>query len=140
MTEINIEKVVAYEGAHYQVGTAEISYVLRLGIRCEELANAYDVTGHNCALFITAFNPLGTHQSDEANLAAHQRLTTELQKMTPHILEGSGADPQGNWPAERSFLALGIDRITAELLGHQFQQDAVIWIGIDAVPELVLLR
>ena len=140
MTKIDTEKIAAYEGAHYQIGTAENSYFLRLGIRCEELANSYDLTGHRCALFITAFNPLGTHQSDEANLAAHRRLTTELQKLTPHILEGSGADLRGNWPAEQSFLAFGIDQIKGELLGHQFQQDAVIWIGSDAVPQLVLVR
>ena len=40
MTKIDIEKIVAYEGAQYQVETAENTYFLRLGIRCEELANA----------------------------------------------------------------------------------------------------
>jgi hypothetical protein len=57
-----------------------------------------------------------------------------------HVIDGDGADPSGQWPAERSYLAFGIDADAARELGRRFQQDAVIWIGKDAIPQLLLLR
>ena len=44
------------------------------------------------------------------------------------------------WPAEPSFLALGIDLVTAKILGRHFDQNALVWINDDAIPRLVLLR
>ncbi len=52
--------------------------------------------------------------------------------------EGQGEDP--SWPAEASFLALGIDREAASDLGRKYGQNAIVWIGSDGLPELVLLR
>jgi len=34
----------------------------------------------------------------------------------------------------------GLARAAAQELGRQFQQNAIIWAGADAVPELILLR
>ena len=72
-----------------------------------------------------AYNPLGTKQSDDANPTAHYRLKIELRKLTTYILAGYSADPNEQWPAEKSFLAPEINRITSYLLEQKFQQDAV---------------
>jgi len=41
---------------------------------------------------------------------------------------------------ERSVFAYGMDKASACALGRQFRQDAIVWVGPDAVPQLVLLR
>jgi hypothetical protein len=50
---------------------------------------------------------------------------------------GQGDD--GEWPAEPSFLALGITRSDAEALGRRYQQNAIPWIASDCLTESVTL-
>lgn len=139
-TEISEEKIRAYEATHYRAGFGPDALVLRIGQHSPALALRYAATGSDCALFITAFNPLGQEQDNTANQADHARLGEQLQEVASHVSEGEGADPAGKWPAERSYLAFGIDADAARELGRRFKQDAVVWIGKDAVPQLLLLR
>jgi hypothetical protein len=140
MTTIDTSKIDAYMQTDYCVGPSHARFILRIGVHSKNLDRLYQDTGQSCALFITAFNPLGTQQSDEANLTAHERVGNHLRALTKFVIEGEGVDPGRQWPAERSFLAIGIDRDTAVLLGQRAHQDAVVWAGQDAVPELLLLR
>jgi hypothetical protein len=140
MTTIDTSKIDAYLQTDYCVGPSHAQFILRIGEDSKELERLYQDTGQSCALFITAFNPFGTQQSDEANLAAHMQLGDELRALTKFVIEGEGVDPARQWPAEQSFLAIGIDRKTSTLLGKRAHQDAVVWAGPDAVPELLLLR
>ena len=140
MTTIDTSKIDAYLQTDYCVGPSHAPFILRIGVHSKELERLYQDTGQNCALFITAFNPFGAQQSDEANLAAHQQLGDQLRTLTKFVIEGEGVDPGRQWPAEQSFLAVGIDRKTSTLLGKRSHQDAVVWAGADAVPELLLLR
>ena len=55
-------------------------------------------------------------------------------------LAGQGRHPDGGWPPEPSLLVLGLDRVAASELGRRWDQNAVVWVGEDATPELVLLR
>ena len=139
-TEIPPDKISAYKATDYRAGGAPDALVMRIGQHSPELLSLYKETGSDCALFITAFNPLGQKRDDAANEAAHTRLEEQLRAVTNHLIEGEGADPAGQWPAERSYLALGIDADAARRLGRLFEQDAVVWIGKDAVPQLLLLR
>ncbi|MBI0412378.1 MAG: DUF3293 domain-containing protein, partial [Nitrosospira sp.] len=41
---------------------------------------------------------------------------------------------------EKGFLAVGVDLVTAQRLGDQYGQNAILWADEDAVPRLVLLR
>lgn len=139
-TEIPVDKIEAYLDTHYRVGVRPDAFVLRVGQHSPTLASRYAAIGSDCALFITAFNPLGQKQDDAANEAAHARLGEQLRAASDHVIEGEGADPAENWPPEKSYLAFGIDADTARELGRHFQQDAVVWIGNDAIPQLLLLR
>ena len=139
-TKISPDKLQAYEVTHYRVQDGATAFVLRSGQHSPELASRYKGIGTDCAVFITAFNPLGQKQIDAANEAAHARLGEQLRAASDHVVEGEGADPAGHWPAEKSYLAFGIDADTARELGGHYQQDAVVWIGMDAVPQLLLLR
>ena len=139
-TEIPTDKIEAYLDTHYRVGVRLDAFVLRVGQHSPALASRYAAIGSDCALFVTAFNPLGQKHEDAANEAAHARLGEQLRATSNHVIEGEGADPDGNWPPEKSYLAFGIGVDTARELGSRFRQDAVVWIGKDAIPQLLLLR
>ena len=53
---------------------------------------------------------------------------------------GAGVGTIGDWPPEPSILVLGCSWEQAVHLGHHYSQNAIVWIGEDAVPRLVLLR
>lgn len=100
-------------------------------------------TGHRCATFITACNPFGAQEDFEANMKACADLRKRLDNYVAEptqIIEGDGIDPSGAWPAEKSFLVLGLDLEASEALGREFGQNAVVWSGADAIPRLILLR
>jgi hypothetical protein len=139
-TKIAPDKLAAYEATHYRIGMDAKAPVLRIGVRSDELARMHAEAGVACSLFITAWNPLGAQRPDAENQAAHEELRAELAARAPRIVEGAGGEPGSDWPEERSFLALGIDEAEAGRLGRRFRQDAVVWIGADAVPKLLLLR
>ena len=78
--------------------------------------------------------------SSAENQAATIRLREQLIRYFPHIYRGESIDPAGEWPAEASFLVLGIDSATAGIIGRKFNQNAIVYVGTDAIPRLVLLR
>ena len=139
-TEIASDKIAAYRATQYRVGTGPEAFTLRVDKKSGPLQQLYDSTAQSCGLFITAFNPFGREQSVEVNAVAHFRLGDCLRALSPHVVEGAGADPVGAWPEEISFFAIGIDESTARQLGSRFDQDAVVWAGADAIPRLLLLR
>jgi hypothetical protein len=139
-SEISEEKIAAYQATHYRVGSGPDGFVLCIGRHSLDLQRLYLSSGQSCGVFITAFNPFGQVQGDEANEAAHALLGEHLREKAPLAVEGSGADPTGPWPAEKSYFALGMNEDAARILGKLWDQDAVVWVGEDAVPKLILLR
>jgi len=139
-TKISIEKISAYEATHYAVGSGSDAFTLRIGEFSPRLKDLFNVNKVSCGVFITAFNPFGSVQSGDANETAHSKLRADLKKITSVILDGTGADPMGDWPPEASYLALGVEQETAEQLGRRFHQDAIVWSRSDAVPSLLFLR
>ncbi len=71
----------------------------------------------------------------------HARLREELKVLAPgRVIEGAGAAPTSGRQEEESFFALGLDLDAARDLGTRYKQDAIVWVGEDAVPKLILLR
>lgn len=138
-TEVSQEKIRAYKDTYYRAGSGADALVLKIGQQSSELALLYEQNGCDCALFITAFNPLGEKQDDAANESAHTHLREALRAQAVAVIEGVGSDPAGEWN-EKSYLAFGINTDTARELGRRFEQDAVVWTGNDAIPQLLLLR
>lgn len=56
------------------------------------------------------------------------------------IANQSNGEKGSDWPTERSYFALGLALEPAKEIGIQFGQDAIVWVGADAVPQLILLR
>ena len=74
------------------------------------------------------------------NDARQTVLARELQERDLTYIRGVGQHPTNGWTGEQSFLVLGLSRDDARMLGARHEQNAIVWCGPDAVPELVLLR
>jgi hypothetical protein len=131
--------LLAYRQTEYRVLGATPA-VLRVGVRCPELAVLHAAHHTACSAFITACNPLGVSVTAAVNQQRQAALAAQLSAQGLVAIAGIGAHPAGSWPGEPSYLVPGLTRTAAQQLGRQFEQNAIIWAGAAAVPELILLR
>lgn len=129
----------AYRMAQYRVGNP-FGITLTVGEQSQELLEHFSAHQIDSAGFITAFNPLGRSLQDEENTALHKSLLAEIDRRNLSFIEGEGADPANIHPAETSALIFGLSLEGACDIGNIYEQNAIIWIGPDAIPRLVLLR
>ena len=139
-TQIHPDKVKAYEATDYRLGHTDQDIVLTIGKYSERLAALFVGSIVTCGAFLTAYNPQGTIQSDAANAQGHAELASMLQELNLQAIEGSGSEEGTVWPAEKSYFALGLALEPAKAIGIHFDQDAIVWVGPDALPQLILLR
>ena len=139
-TQIHPDKVRAYLATDYRLGHAAQDIVLTIGQRSERLAALFATKGVNCGAFLTAYNPRGTLQPEAANHLAHAQLATQLEQLGHEVIAGAGSEKGTDWAAEESYFALGMDLEPAKAMGTHFDQDAIVWVGADAEPQLILLR
>ena len=139
-TQIHPDTVRAFLATGYRIGHSSQDIVLHIDQHSERLTRLFADNGVNCGAFLTAFNPRSTIQPNEVNDQAHAQLAAKLQELGLHAIEGSGSEEGTDWPAEKSYFALGLALAHAKAIGTQFDQDAIVWVGPDAVPQLILLR
>jgi len=139
-TQIAADKIRAYRASDYRIGFTGQAIVLQPGHRSAQVAQLFASHGVSCGAFITAYNPQGAQRSTAENVQAHQQLLTHIDSQGLKCLEGEGSEAGTDWLAEKSCFALGLGRSDAIEIGHLFGQDAIVWVGESAVPELVLLR
>ena len=139
-TQIHPDKVRAFLATDYRLGHTSQDIVLTIGQRSERLAALFDAKGVDCGAFLTAYNPQSTIQPDAINDRAHAELAAKLQELGILAIEGTGSEEGTTWPAEKSYFALGLALEPAKAIGTHFDQDAIVWVGSDAVPQLILLR
>jgi hypothetical protein len=149
-SKITNDLIAAYRSACYRIGEqvdhgknlASGAIILRIDQYSEPLSHLFSTSGHRSAAFITACNPFGQIQNREINQEACWHLFGRLCSLVGpgRIIKGEGFDPSGKWPAEKSFLALGLDLKASSALGKEFGQNAIVWAGADATPRLILLR
>lgn len=138
MSSIPPATLTAYLKTDYCV-YGEPPFVLRIGVASKELSALYRQSNTDSAAFITACNPCSRPLAATENTARQADLAAELSQRGLYFLEGEGRHPTDDW-VEPSYLVLGLSLDEAKALGNQFEQNAVVWCGADAVPELVLLR
>ena len=139
-TQIHPDKIQAYLATDYRLGHTPEDIVLTIGQRTERLALLFAGGGVDCGAFLTAYNPRGTIQSDAANARGHAELAALIRERGLRAIEGSGSEEGTHWPVEKSYFALGLQLDAAKEVGRHFDQDAIVWVGADAVPQLILLR
>jgi hypothetical protein len=139
VTRIDAATREAYRQTEYRVtGPGEV--VLRVGEPSRELAQLHRAHQTDCSAFITACNPYGKLLASAVNAQRQQSLAAAIARLGRAALPGIGRHPTGDWPAEASYLVPGLARATAMRLAEQFEQNALLWAGAGAVPELILLR
>jgi hypothetical protein len=85
----------AFEETHYTVHH-EPPFTLHIGQPCPELDALLRRSGHACAAFLTAWNPMSQSHSLEDNHQRQQSLLNELPKL---------ADPARHRPTPHEWLA-----------------------------------
>ena len=139
-TQIHPDKLRAYLATDYRLGHTSQDIVLTIGQRSERLAALFAGSGVNCGAFLTAYNPQGSAQPDAANDQGHAELGGRLRALGLQIIEGSGSEVGSDWSAEKSYFTLGLALEPAKAIATHFDQDAIVWVGPDAAPQLILLR
>lgn len=131
--------IAAYQHAEYVVfGDTEI--VLLVDTYSAALHRTMIEKGVSQAAFISAFNPHSEILDGAENLKRHDALTKELNGLGFDFLPGLGRDKKGQWPDEKSVLVLNMPNDSAKTLANQYDQNAIIWIEQDAIPQLLLLE
>ena len=139
MSEIPPLTIKAYLETDYCV-SGEPPFVFRVGVANESLAGLYRQFQASSAVYVTAFNPFSQDIGEVANAAKQAELAKDLNQRSLTFFEGVGKHPSGDWPAEPSYFVLGLSLEAAKALGEKYNQNAIVWCGADAIPELVLLR
>lgn len=94
-----------------------------------------------CAI-VTAYNPRSELATAAENAAADRRLRLRLERAgTPFARTLARARPAAasEWD-EPGYLACGVTLPDAAELARSFGQNAIVWIGSDAVPTLIATR
>ena len=138
-TTIDQDMIRAYLETEYRV-EADVPLTLRIGTACPLLAAMHKAHRVECSTFITACNPFSTPFDDALNMERQAVLAKELTRRGLTFMEGIGQHPSNLWQGEPSFLVLGVSKEAAKALGTRHEQNALVWIGPSAVPELILLR
>lgn len=138
-SDIPGDTIQAYLETHYHVdGNAPLT--LKVGESHPSLAALHQTAGVESSAFITACNPFSQSCDGASNASRQETLARELKQRSLSFIDGVGLHPSNQWPGEASFLVLGLSLEAAKALGAQHGQNAIIWCGADAVPQLILLR
>ena len=114
-------------------------FTLQPRIRSVEIEGLFSDKNHQSASCITAFNPASKVCSDDENLNFHKKLIQEVESMCVQFLPMFGRCPHGNWKSENGLLLLGISLTQAKQLGRKFNQNAIVFIGKDCIPEIYVI-
>jgi Protein of unknown function (DUF3293) len=130
----------AYRATDYVVELPAGRCSLRVGRHCPELAALCRQHGLYDAAYLTASNPASLPQPAAVNAAANAALQQLLETGGKPWYSGHAIDPEGKWPAEDSFLVLGLPSVAAAALGRRFGQHAILIAAASAIPELLWLQ
>lgn len=131
--------IQAYRETHYKVIEAD-ELTLLVDTPNPALAQAHRQRRVDCSAFLTAWNPYSAELAVEENLARQAALAAALRSRGLVFVEGIGQHPSNGWEGESSFLVFGLSLAAAKALCTKFEQNALVWSGADAVPQLILLR
>ena len=129
----------SYLETHYHV-LGQTPFTLEVGIANVSLEKQYKAHRVESCAFITACNPFSQSLEESVNADLHAAFALELRQHSLMFEEGLGQHPSGQWPGEASYLVWGLSLEAAKKLGIKHDQNAIIWCGLDAVPQLILLR
>ncbi|NBX69537.1 MAG: DUF3293 domain-containing protein [Proteobacteria bacterium] len=129
----------AYHEALYKVHTPQNNLILKVGERNQDLIDLLMQNKTEEWAYITASNPQSKLLSDEENRNRNEHLHSILRREKYLYFDGEGCSQDGSWPAEKSYLILGISEKDAIHLARQFNQAGILIGTSSGVPVLRLL-
>ena len=134
--------VQAYRHAWYEVVLPPhaMACPLQVDTHSPALKHTMQQQGISQATLLTACNPQGELLSPMDNEGRMLALRQALQQAGWTWAPAFGRDPLSQWPGEDSLLVWHMDSALAQDWGLRWEQNAVLTIGRDAVPHLLLLR
>lgn len=132
--------IASYLNTDYRISIHNEQICLRINHHSEPLTHLLRATQPACSAIISAYNPQSKLQSDEDNARAHQLLQHYLRNQGYAITESLHSDSARQWPIEKGFLVTGLNLDEARSIGQQFNQNAIVWIGSNTIPRLILLN
>ena len=138
-SQIDRSTIQAYLETEYRV-LADKPFVLKIDVASPNLMRLHKKHQVQSSAFITAYNPLSESIDFAINQSHQSNLAHELKFRSLAFVDGIGQHLSNLWPGEPSFLVFGISREAAKALGLLYAQNAIVWCGFDATPQLVLLR
>jgi hypothetical protein len=138
-TTIDAATIQAYRETEYRVDGNQ-PFALWIGRDSAALAVIHTRHRVDCSAYLTACNPYSQPLDEATNARRHADLGQELRQRSLIAFEGVGQHPSNQWPGEASYLILGLTLEAAKVLGHRLEQNAIVWSGADAFPQLILLR
>lgn len=129
--------IQAYIDTDYRVETDDGGFSLRIGQDSPALQALYQRHGVRGACTVTAWNPFGRQAGEEDNRQANTRLQQHLAARGLALLPAVGIGTSADSTDERGFLVLGVDQAGAQALCVEWAQNAVVFAGEDARPQLL---
>lgn len=133
-TGIDSSLVRAYRATDYKVDIDGV--VLRIGQQSDGLLALHKSSRVSTSAFVTAWNPQSRRLEDGENRSRNALLEADIRSLGLAFVPGEGVGKDG-W-REASFLILGIERPQAVALAQTYGQNAIVFVGKDGIPELVL--
>ncbi|MGM0430706.1 MAG: DUF3293 domain-containing protein [Pseudomonadota bacterium] len=120
----------------FMVGTETIT--LTIGQKNYDFDRLCERLNCNTGAFITAYNPHSQRLPEDENRRRNMQLESHLKQMSEvYDFYGEGQDRDKQWPAEASFMVLGLSQETAIDLAREYQQNALVWIEYQQAAVLI---
>lgn len=136
---VDVSLLEAYRQTEYKAVDDPVM-TLRISVPCQDLLKRYEDWQTDCCAFVTACNPRSEWQDEATNARLQADLAAELTRRGLRYLAGIGQHPTNGWLGEASWLVVGVSLEEAKHMGTQWAQNAVVWCGAEAVPQLMVLR
>lgn len=132
------ELLTHYKNTDYWFTVDESTITLTIGQKNEDFDRLCERLHCTTGAFITACNPQSQLLTDDENKRRHKHLATRLEQIAEiHCFSGEGQDRDRQWPAEVSFMVLGLRQKTAIDLAREYQQNALVWIQYQQAAVLI---
>jgi len=127
--ELDVKKALekAYLETTYSVFVDNERHDIKVGKTIPMVVNQL-LEHEKSGVVLTAFNPRSKSKSIEENHLRNNDLSLHLKKNNYEFYKAVGQGNETLWPAEESFLIIGLSPTEAENLAKEFEQYAYIWL------------
>ena len=136
MNKIEETLIQAYKNTNYHV-YYDNEIIINIGKKNQNLLNLFKDKKLTSASIITACNPFSEIKTKKQNLLAQIKLKGIIEDNNLSYVDAMGQDAEKKWPGEASYFVENITLNKALKIGKILNQNAIVWIDQNIIPELV---